>query len=130
MKTYGTAIRILAFLFSSALTTACMSSATNFASTASAVTTTQQGTGQQSNIQQATGHVTLSWSANLGEQTVFYVEQSSDGVNFTQVQTVPNGTNQATLTGLKNGTTYYFRIHGNNPAGNSPSTQVLMAAIP
>ena len=76
------------------------------------------------------GKIQISWNANAGEQTGFYVEASSDGVNFAQVETVPDGTTTATVSGLATSTTYYLRIRGYNQAGDSPYTQTLVAKIP
>jgi hypothetical protein len=88
-----------------------------------------QEQGNPSGGSAATGKVTLSWSANAGEQQGFLIEQSSDGTNFTQVQTVPDGTNTATITGLLDGATYSFRIRGYNASGDSPYTSIVMVSI-
>src|ERR1700677_330122 len=81
---------------------------------------------QNANGQPAQGsnQVNLNWTSNLGEQQGFYVEESSDGVNFSQVLTVPDGPNSATIA-LPSAGKYYFRVRGYNQAGNSPYTAVV-----
>jgi hypothetical protein len=76
-----------------------------------------------------TSNVQLTWSANPGEQQGFKILMSTDNVNFTQNQIVPNGTNSATVPGLTPGT-YYFQILGYNQAGNSPVSPTLTAVVP
>lgn len=67
----------------------------------------------------------ISWNADLGEQQGFLIEQSTDNVNFTQVASVANGTNTATVTGLSTGHTYYFRVRAYNQSGDSPYSPVV-----
>jgi titin len=120
----GNPARYFALLATSLLASGCMN-ATNTLTTSATV-----GASESSGVSAPTGYVTLTWGANAGEQTGFYIEQSSDGINFTQVQSVPNGTNQAMISGLYTGKTYYFRIRGYNPAGNSPYSPILTANVP
>jgi hypothetical protein len=69
--------------------------------------------------------IQISWTADLGEQQGFYIEQSSDGVTFNQVQIVPDGTYSATLTGFTPAATYYFRIRAYDQSGPSPYSPVV-----
>jgi len=78
----------------------------------------------------AHGFATVKWTATPGEQTGFYVEGSTDNVSFKTMATVPDGTTTATITGLVDGTTYYFRIRGYNATGTSQPTAVLTANVP
>jgi hypothetical protein len=72
--------------------------------------------------------VNLSWTSNRGEQQGFYIEESSDGNNFTQVQSVPDGVNSATVA-VPSAGTYFFRMRGFNQAGNSPYTGVVSKQV-
>jgi len=84
-----------------------------------------QGSGSQSG---PSNQINLTWTSNLGEQVGFYIEKSTDGVNFIQILTVPDGTNTATIVAPNSGK-YYFRIRGYNQAGDSPYTQVVSESI-
>jgi fibronectin type 3 domain-containing protein len=66
--------------------------------------------------------ITLSWSDNSATPNTangFYIEQSTDGVNFTQVATASAGTTSYTVSGLLTSTTYTFRIRAFNSLGIS-----------
>jgi hypothetical protein len=77
------------------------SSSTNFAKT---------GTGPR---------VQLNWAASGGDATQGYsIEESSDDVSFSQVQTVGNVTT-ATVTVPSYGATFYFRVRAYNQGGYS-----------
>ena len=73
--------------------------------------------------------VRIGWTSNRGEQQGFYIEESSDGVSFSQVMTVPDGTNSAVVSVPQSGRLYYFRIRGYNQAGDSPYSAVVTAQI-
>jgi len=72
-----------------------------------------------------TPRVQLTWTAVAGQQTGFYIEQSTDGITFTQIQTIPSPTTTTTVTGLTAGQKYYFRIRAYNSLGSSPYTTVV-----
>lgn len=74
----------------------------------------------------ASSQVVLNWTSNKGEQQGFDVEESTDGVNFTQTQTVPDGTNTASITVSNPTQKYYFRIRGYNQAGFSPYSPTVI----
>jgi predicted phage tail protein len=76
----------------------------------------------------ATAAVQITWAASSGSPSGYYVEQSSNGVNFTQVQSV--ATTTATVSGLTLGSTYYFRVRAYNPAGDSGYTATTVVSIP
>jgi hypothetical protein len=71
----------------------------------------------------------LQWTSNKGEQQGFYVEESTDGTHFSQVLTVPDGTNSVVVTVPTAGQTYYFRVRGYNQAGTSPYTSIVKVAM-
>ena len=83
----------------------------------------QGSSGQPNNLQ-----ANLAWTSNLGEQQGFYIEESTDGTNYSQILTVPDGTNNATIVVPTSGN-YYFRIRGYNQAGDSTYSQVVTATI-
>ena len=84
--------------------------------------------GQGATVQSDPTQTKISWSAALGEQQGFYVEESTDGINFSRVQVVPNGTNTAIVSGLLPGHTYSFRVRAYNQVGNSPYTATVVVS--
>jgi len=73
---------------------------------------------------QLTDSVQLSWQAATGATQGYLIEQSQDGVNFTQVQSV-GAVTSARVSGLNPGQTYYFRIRAYNVVGNSGYSQIV-----
>ena len=73
------------------------------------------------------GQIQLSWNANAGAQSGFYLETSRDGVSFQQSQQVLDPTNTAIISGLISGQKYYFRVRAYNQVGDSPYTAVVSA---
>ena len=62
--------------------------------------------------------INLSWTNNATNETGFAIEQSPDGVNFTQIGTVGvNVTTYPVISNLQVGTTYYFRVRAYNTYG-------------
>jgi hypothetical protein len=61
----------------------------------------------------------LSWVANSINQAGYDIEQSSDGVNFTQVGTTGSAALSYPVTALTSGSTYYFRVRAYNIIGDS-----------
>jgi hypothetical protein len=77
----------------------------------------------------STGHsVQLNWTASSGSPQGYYIEQSTNGTTFTQVQSVT--TTSATITGLNAGTVYYFRIRSYNSGGDSSYTATQTVTTP
>jgi hypothetical protein len=67
------------------------------------------------------GSVALSWSPAPGAASYEILEGTSPGAETVPVQTSVVGTN-ATISGLTNGTNYYFRVVGVNAGGNGPAS--------
>ena len=73
---------------------------------------------------------TALWQPVTGTST-YYLDVSSAS-NFSSYvvnnQTVPGGTTSQSVTGLTNGTTYYFRVRAANASGSSISSNVITVA--
>jgi fibronectin type 3 domain-containing protein len=66
--------------------------------------------------------INLTWTDNSTPPNTasgFHIEQSTDGVNFTQVANANAGATSYLVGGLKVSTTYYYRIRAFNSIGNS-----------
>ncbi|MGH7222494.1 MAG: fibronectin type III domain-containing protein [Gemmataceae bacterium] len=77
--------------------------------------------------------VNLNWqdaSQRPNIASAYLIEESSDGVHFTQVTTAPQGATSLTLGGLTPGITYSFRIRGLNAIGDSPYSNVVTVTPP
>src|SRR5262245_27682917 len=67
----------------------------------------------------SSSQIRLTWTDNSYNEFGFKVERSTDGVNFTQIDTV-SADGQAYLnTALNSNTRYYYRVRASNFAGNS-----------
>lgn len=73
-------------------------------------------------------HMQLNWKSNVGEQQGFYIEQSTDGVSYTQIQDIPDGVN-TTNVNVTRGQMYYFRMRGYNQAGPSAYSTIVMGSL-
>lgn len=80
----------------------------------------------------ATGSVALSWGApnSGGTATNYYVYQSTDKINYTKVQTLAETQTSTTVTGLTDGTVYYFYVTAANAAGASLPSNSVTADVP
>lgn len=80
-------------------------------------------------VDQADGNILLTWSASLSA-TGYTIQRSTDGVNFTDLDTVGEVTSYLDeLPGT--GVMYYYQVAGTNSSGTSTySTIVQMVAAP
>lgn len=70
----------------------------------------------------ASGEIDLTWTCSqLGLQG-FSIRRSGNGVDFTEIDTVPQGTFTFTDTGRMAGKTYYYRVRAYNGINNSPAS--------
>ncbi len=84
---------------------------------------------QNLSAEQADGNILLTWSGSLGA-TSYTVERSTDGVNYSDIETL-GLVNQYVdeLPGV--GILYYYKVYATNSSGDSPSsTAVQMVAAP
>ncbi len=75
-----------------------------------------------------TMNINLAWQSVHGAQLGFFIEASIDGQNFTQILTVPDGVNAASIP-VESGATYYFRMRSFNSAGTSNYTPVVTVKL-
>ncbi|HEX4086950.1 MAG TPA: fibronectin type III domain-containing protein [Chthoniobacteraceae bacterium] len=61
----------------------------------------------------------LSWDSNSDNSYGYYIEQSTDGVNYTQVGASGSASTFYPATGLTSGSTYFFRVSAYNNIGAS-----------
>jgi hypothetical protein len=74
--------------------------------------------------------VQLNWTASTGSPSGYFVEQSTDGVSFTQVQAVPSPTASTATVTVQSGNKYYFRIRSYNQGGDSGYTTNTIVNVP
>jgi hypothetical protein len=75
-----------------------------------------------------TSSIQIGWTDNSSDETGFYVERSSDGTNYTVIDTVDANTTIFLNTGLPQVTTYYYRVRAFNASLVSPYSAVLSIA--
>jgi fibronectin type 3 domain-containing protein len=69
--------------------------------------------------------VTLSWAVT-GVNISTYIQQSSDGMNFSTIKSV-GGITSWTVTPLSANTTYYFQVYCTNRGGSSANSNIVTA---
>lgn len=74
--------------------------------------------------------VRLVWSDNSGNERSFSIERSTDGSNFAYVDSVGRNVTTFSNKGLKDQTTYYFRIRALNAIGYSAYSNVAVVTTP
>jgi predicted phage tail protein len=85
-----------------------------------------------SGVVTSTGSVALAWTAPTGANTAvgYYIYISTDNVNYTYTQNVLDGLTTATVTGLSDGTTYYFYVKAYNGSGTGTASIPVSARVP
>jgi hypothetical protein len=69
-----------------------------------------------------TSSTTLAWSDNSGNESGWHVYRSTDGIQFTQVASLPSNQTSFTDSNLSAGTAYIYRVAAWNSAGESALT--------
>ncbi len=72
------------------------------------------------------GQVLLTWTDTGGTEDGTKIERSTDGINFTQVGTVPANVVDYSNTGVAVATSYSYRVKAFNAAGDSPPSLVVV----
>src|SRR5579884_2012589 len=75
----------------------------------------------------STSQINLSWTNNATNVTGFYVQRSTDDVNFSQVGSTGSARTSYSDGALNAGTTYYYRVYAYNSSGNSAYSNVANA---
>ena len=76
----------------------------------------------------STSEIYLSWTDTLSDEDNFHVERSGDGVNFTQIATLPADTSSFFDTNLSEDVLYSYRIRASNSSGFADYSNVATAA--
>jgi uncharacterized delta-60 repeat protein len=71
--------------------------------------------------------INLSWTDVSLNEDLFEIKQSTDGVIFLQIATVPPNTTAYSVSNLQPDTTYYFLVRASNDAGNSSYSNTASA---
>jgi autotransporter-associated beta strand protein len=72
--------------------------------------------------------INLTWTDASTNETNFLIEQSTNGVNFTQIASLGAGVSAYTNSGLSGSTLYYYRVRASNAGGFSDYTSVASAS--
>ncbi len=67
----------------------------------------------------STSGINLTWTDGSSTETGFMIRRSTDNVNFVTVASTSANNTSFSDTGLSSSTTYYYRVHSFNDAGNS-----------
>jgi hypothetical protein len=78
-------------------------------------------------VAMSSSQIDLRWSEVSSNETGFTIEQSSDGITFTQINTVGANTTAYSDTGLRFNKTYYYRVRAFNSGGSSAYSNVASA---
>ena len=81
-------------------------------------------------VYQPDQQVLLTWSDNSYNEAGFVVERSTDGVNFTQIQSLGPNSTSFTDVPVALETTYSYRVYAFNYAGNSGYSNVASVTTP
>jgi hypothetical protein len=77
----------------------------------------------------ANGQVMLNWQSNSVNEDGYVIEQSTDGVTFSQLATAGRGVTTYTDSPAQPGT-YFYRVTAFNLAGNSDYTNIIEVDLP
>jgi hypothetical protein len=73
--------------------------------------------------------INLKWTNNSPTATAIVAESSTDGINFTQLSSLPGNATSFASTGLSTGTAYYYRVRAMNTAGASAYSNTASAVL-
>ena len=76
--------------------------------------------------------IELTWIDGSDNETYFYIERGTDGINYDEIGSTTAGTTFFVDTGLDDDTEYFYRVHawnatGYSPYSNEPSLSTLLA---
>ncbi|WAC13139.1 fibronectin type III domain-containing protein [Dyadobacter pollutisoli] len=74
--------------------------------------------------------ISLAWADVSGNETGFEIEISTDGTNFSKLGTTAANVDKFESKGLKQLTTYYYRVRATNAIGNSAYSEIANATTP
>ena len=74
--------------------------------------------------------IKLNWSDNSGNERISTIERSTDGSNFVYVDSVGRNITEFSNKGLKDQTTYYFRVRALNAIGYSGYSNIAVVTTP
>jgi hypothetical protein len=78
----------------------------------------------------AKNKIQLRWTDNAGNETGFKIERSTNGTTFTQIATVGANVTSYSNNGVRQGTTYVYRVRATNATGDSPYSDTATATTP
>ncbi len=81
-------------------------------------------------VASSTTSAVLTWTDNATNEESYKVERGTDGVNFTEIQSLPRNTIKFTDTGLTSGATYYYQVRAYNPVGYSGYSNIDDVTLP
>jgi hypothetical protein len=76
----------------------------------------------------AEGEISLTWTDAASNETGYAVERSTDGINFTTIQSLEAGTAATVDYGLSMNQTYFYRVRGTNSIGVGDYSNVASAS--
>jgi serine protease AprX len=74
--------------------------------------------------------IDLAWTDNSDNETSFKIERGTDGINFSQINTVGANVTAYSDTTAAESTTYYYRVRASNSAGDSDYSNTASATTP
>jgi titin len=74
--------------------------------------------------------IDLGWTDNSDNENSFKIERSTDGVNFSQIDTVGADVTTYNDTTVAESTTYWYRVRASNADGDSAYTNTASATTP